>query len=263
MTLMDVIPAALLGLIAGLLGGLAGIGGSMIMLPGLHMLFGDEPVQIHHRYMAAAMVVNVAVAFPAMLKHRAAGAVRGDLVAPLLTGAVLGIIGGVLVSNRFDGQALRSMLAAFIAGYSVLNLMRLIRRTPEPLAHHERVGTAGLVAAGGVTGMTAGLLGLGGGVVMVPLLQVACRVPLRQSIATSSAVICVTATVGAGLKLGTLHRVDESVSAALLLAALMAPTAIIGGLMGARLTHTLPIRLVRAAVTALLLLAAAKMAGLW
>ncbi len=263
MTPADVILAALLGLIAGLLGGLAGIGGSMIMLPGLHMLFGDDPIQIHHRYMAAAMVVNVTVAVPAMLRHRAAGAVRGDLVAPLLTGAIVGIIGGVLVSNLFNGAALRYMLAAFIAVYSLLNLVRILLGTPEPLPHHERVGTAGLVAAGWVTGTVAGLLGLGGGVVMVPLLQVACRVPLRQSIATSSAVICVTATVGAGLKLGTLHRVGESVPAALLLAALMAPTAIAGGLMGARLTHALPIRWVRAAVTALLILAAAKLAGLW
>jgi uncharacterized membrane protein YfcA len=88
------------------------------------------------------------------------------------------------------------------------------------------------------------------------MLQVLCRLPLRQSIATSAAVICVTAPIGAGVKIATLHTHQRSIGDALLLAALMAPTAVIGSRIGAGLTHSLPIRGVRFAVTLLLFVAA-------
>jgi len=264
---------ALIGLFAGLLGGLAGIGGAMVILPGLHMLYAPsapDPGSIHHRFMAAAMATSLVVSFPAMLRHRAHDAVRADLLPPLLISAALTVIAGVLTSNALGGDALRRILAAFIALYSTLTIVRALRRLPEPHADPRAATTPRLVAAGSITGFTAGLLGLGGGVLMVPLLQLLCRTPLRQSIATSSAVICLTAIAGATLKLATLHQVPvppgappESAAAALTLAALMAPTAIVGARVGARLTHTLPLPAVRTSVALLLLLAAGKLASAW
>jgi len=97
---------------------------------------------------------------------------------------------------------------------------------------------------------------------MVPMLQLLARVKLREAIATSSMVICVTATLGATLKLATLPAHSHSPWRALMLAGLMAPTAIIGGKLGAKLTHALPVPWVRAAITVLLLLAAARLADL-
>ena len=70
-----------------------------------------------------------------------------------------------------------------------------------------------------------------------------------------------TAVIGAGFKLFTLGEKNLSAQHALMLAALMAPTAMIGGHFGAQLTHALPVRVVRGTVTALLLIAAAKLAG--
>jgi uncharacterized membrane protein YfcA len=105
-----------------------------------------------------------------------------------------------------------------------------------------------------------GLLGLGGGVMLVPLLQLLCRVPLKKAIATSSAVICATALVGAGLKMGSLARLGQSAGAALALALAMGPTAVLGGAIGAKLTHALPVRAVRVVVTVLLGVAAWRLA---
>jgi len=247
-----------LGVLAGLLGGLAGVGGSMVMLPGLHMIFGDEPSTVHHLYMAAAMTVNVAVALPAALKHHAAKAVRTDLLPPLIASTLAGIVVGVLVSNLFDGNVLRYLLAAFILAYCAMNLRRLLIGHVEPAAD-ARTTVGRLAFSGAATGFVGGLLGLGGGVLLVPMLQVLCRVSLRQSIATSSAVICVTAVVGAGLKLATLHEHAQSWTWALTLAALMAPTAIVASLVGAGLTHSLPIKTVRAAITVLLMIVAVRL----
>ena len=65
-----------------------------------------------------------------------------------------------------------------------------------------------------------------------------------------------TSTIGASVKVATLHTHQRSVADALFLALLMAPTAVVGGRIGAGLTHSLPIRGVRLAITLLLLIAA-------
>jgi hypothetical protein len=261
MTAVELALAAAIGIVAGVLGGLAGVGGSMVMLPGLHLVFGSNPASVHHLYMAAAMTVNVAVALPAAIGHHRARAVRGDLLRVLLPSALAGICAGVLTSNLVDGRRLKLLLAAFIVGYCLLTLARFLRRHHEDPAQ-ERATVPRLGACGVAAGLVAGLLGLGGGVVLVPLLQVLCRVCLRQAIATSTGVICVTAAVGAVLKLATLDRHGQSVLEALVLAAMMAPTAMLGARIGAWATHALPLQAVRLAITLILLAAAAGMAGL-
>ncbi|MFG0284306.1 MAG: sulfite exporter TauE/SafE family protein [Phycisphaerales bacterium JB039] len=259
----DILIATLIGLAAGLLGGLAGVGGSMVMIPGLALTLRDpDPGSAQHVYMGAAMMVNIIVALPAAVRHHKAGAVRFDAVRIILPVMMVTIIAGVLVSNRIHGERLRQFLAIFIAGYSVYTILRLLRKHPEPTAAHERVTGGRLGAIGGITGLIAGLLGIGGGVLMVPMLQVFCRLPIRNAIAVSSAVMVMSAVIGASLKVATLGpEHGRSALEAFWLAAAMAPTAFVGAWMGASLTHRLPLVAVKLAVAALLLVVAAKLAG--
>jgi hypothetical protein len=212
--------------------------------------------------MAAAMTVNLIVAVPATLRHRSAGAIRGDLVRVLTPSTAVALAAGVVGSNFLPGWQLRLMLAGFLAVYCSLTIWAVIRRRPEHPPESERVTSPRLVASAVFTGATAGLLGLGGGILQVPLLQALCRVPLRQAIGTSSAVMCLTAAIGAAVKLWSLPGlVDGSpVTKALLLAALMAPTAILAARVGAAATHRLPLPAVRAAIAVILLAAAARLA---
>jgi uncharacterized protein len=270
MELWQLVAAAVIGLSAGLLGGLAGVGGSILILPALGMVFGYPQASTHHGYMAAAMTVNLFVAIPAALRHRRAGAVRADLLKVLVPVTALTLMAGVLLSNTLAGWQLQIMLAGFLVFYCGQIGWDLLHRHPEPKPEDERVTTGRLAFSGGATGLTAGLLGLGGGVLQVPLLQVLCRVPLRQAIATSSAVICLTAAIGAGIKLATLRGEGESVGWALGLAAAMIPTAILGARLGAAMTHRLNIQLVRGAILVMLLisavrlgLAGGRLAGWW
>ncbi len=264
---LDLVAAALIGLAAGLIGGLAGIGGSVIMLPGMAWAFGypDGDYSRHHLYMAAAMVVNVVVSIPAALRHHREKAIQFNVLKKLLAPMLIGVVSGVFVSNMVDGRWLKIMLAGFIVVYCITNLVRVARRHNE--SHEEalvpRSSTAVIVAIGTFVGFTAGLLGLGGGVLLVPLLQMGARLRLRHAIATSSALLGVSAIIGALLKVGTLYLHHLTMTDALLLSAAMAPTAAIGARLGAPLTHKLPIMWVRIVITALLLVAAARMADLW
>ena len=259
---------AIIGLIAGMLGGLAGVGGSVFILPALHIVFSDtffgEPVdqQVHHMYMAAAMTVNVAVSLPATLRHHREGAVRVPLLRLLIPATAVATVAGVYVSNLIPGETLRIVLAVFLCLYCAWNLRVIFRPNRRKFGGQGRVEnatTARLSLCGGATGFLGGLLGLGGGFLLVPLLQLICNVRLKNAIATSSAVLCITAAIGAALKLGTLHEHHERIRDALLYAGLMTPTGVLGALLGAKWVHRMPVTAVRLVMTLLILAAATRL----
>lgn len=270
---------ALLGMSAGLIGGLAGIGGSLIMIPGLIFLLGydDDAHTQQHVFMAAAMVVNFLVAAPSALRHHKSKVVRLDVARYLIPTMMCAILVGVLLSDRIEGSHLKNALAVFMMIYSITNLWRAWQRyqqrkhNPEASAQEEqsqqmqhRIAVAPIIGIGALTGLIAGLLGIGGGLIMVPLLLIALRLPLRQAIGTSSAVMCLTALVGSALKLWNLApEHGREASEALTYAILMGPTASVGAWFGAHLMHKLPLQTVRVIISVLLIVGALKMLGVF
>ncbi|MEX0653541.1 MAG: sulfite exporter TauE/SafE family protein [Phycisphaeraceae bacterium] len=271
----SVMAIALIGLVSGLLGGMLGVGGSVVMIPAMTLVFGFN----QHLYQAAAMVMNVAVSLPAVLRHRRAGALVPGALRWMLPAALACVLVGVWLSNlpvfagAEGGLWLGRLLALFLVYVIVLNVMRLVRPGAGEAMAGARVTPVRSGAIGGVMGTIAGLLGIGGGAVAVPMQQVVMRLPLRNAIANSAAIICISAGVGAIYKNATLARhvgVDDGAAGAggvgwqtsLLLAALLAPTAWAGGRAGASLTHRLPIRQVRLAFVGLMVVAAWRMAAL-
>ncbi len=260
-TVTDVIGSLVLGLAAGLLGGLAGVGGSILILPGLGMLFGYHSANTHHGYMAAAMTVNLVVAVPAALRHHRHKAVRTDLLPAMLLATGVAVAAGVLASNALPGWQLQVVLAAALVAFAGQTLWKALRRAPDHPPGAERTGRGRIAACGVAGGFPAGLLGLGGGIINVPLFQALLRLPLRPAIATSSALICLTAPIGAGLKMVSLHGLGESWVRALILAAAMAPGAVVGARAGASLTHRLPLAWVRGVIAVILLFASWRLAA--
>lgn len=254
--------AALLGVLAGLIGGLAGIGGSLVIIPGLGLIYGyDEPNRvIQHLYMASAMGVNVLVSAPAAWQHKKKGSLSIPTVKLILPGMLIGMTVGVWVSDQTPGRWLFFLLAAFIAIYALTNLVRAARKTVEPQLTDMRTEWWPYSLIGLFTGFLGGLIGIGGGIVMVPLMQLLCRVPLKTAIGTSSAVMVVSALLGATQKVLHLEHHGLQWIHALKLIAIMGPGAILGGMLGAKLTHALPIQGLRIAVSLLLALIAARLA---
>lgn len=250
------------GLCAGLLGGLLGIGGSIIMIPGLALALRDANPESQHLYQAAAMAVNVAVAAPAAVRHRRAGTVRTDSFRVLLPSAAVAIVAGALVSNLIPGLTLKRIFGVFLIYVAVTEVWKVVRRKKDHEAGAPRPDAWRLILTGGVMGFAAGVLGIGGGVIAVPLMLALCRMPMKHAIGLSSAVMCLTAGVGAALKIGTLGEHGYAPAQGAILAVALAPTAVIGGHFGAALTHKLPVNAVRIAMAALLAFSAWAMSGL-
>ncbi len=253
---------ALIGLVAGVLGGMLGVGGSVIMIPGLTLILGYN----QHLYQAAAMMANVAVSIPASLRHRKAGAMVLPVMKWMLPAALLFVPLGVAASNLFRGQEqsiwLGRVLAAFLLYVIYVNVQRLRqeKKSAHPVDTHHSPARCSVV--GVAMGSVAGLLGIGGGAIAVPLQQIILRLPLRSCIANSAGIICITATVGCIYKINSLGMHGLEPSAAVKTGLLLAPTAWIGGRIGASLTHRLPIKQVRIAFILLMIVATWKMAAL-
>lgn len=256
----------ILGLAAGALGGMLGIGGSIIMIPVLTVILRRD----YQLSQAVAMIVNVFVSLPALIQHHRAKAVRWDIMGRMLPAGLVLILIGVEASNHLDGEVLKKLFAVFLIYMIADNMYHMASNKSEPEPHEHRAGWLNSSAIGGLTGFVAGILGIGGGNIAVPLLQRFARLPLRQCIATAAAFMCVSASIGAVRKNLTLsHLVDSQgvnlgldYQQSLQITAFLAPTAIIGGLFGGKLTHALPLNWVRLAFIVLLAWASAEMLGL-
>ena len=253
------------GLVAGLLGGLLGIGGGVVNVPAIALLLGRDI----HLAQAASMNVTIFVAIPAAIRHWQHGGLRNEALIRIVPFGVVGILLGVTASIWISNGWLTWIFAVFLVYIFSTNIRRLIQdrrvSATDPEPPDESVCTTGRCGVvGSLAGFGAGLLGIGGGLITVPLSQIICRMPLRQCIATSSAVMVCTALVGATFKNITLPDVPGIGAGVtwytpLEISVWLIPTCLIGSWMGARLTHVLPLKIVRLAFTILVGVAAVKM----
>ena len=259
-----------IGLAAGLSGGLLGIGGSLVIIPALTELLGHD----QHLYQSAAMIVNFFVAIPAVVHHRRVGAVEPATVRRIIPIAVSAVVAGVLVSEsslfagRFE-MYLCGLFGLFLFCVSGLEFRGVSRRnnapapalneTPDKPKKDSRMSWCAAAAVAVPTGFVAGLLGVGGGMLAVPLQRHFLNIPLRTAIANSSAIIIATSLIGAVVKNHHYLIEHDHSLRSFALAATLIPSAMLGSMVGSRLTHRLPIRHLKTVFLVFLLLAAIRL----
>jgi hypothetical protein len=260
---MDYAILALIGLAMGSFGGLLGIGGSVVMIPALVLAFGEN----QHLYQAAAMICNFFVGGAAALVHRKADVLMVEVVTYLIPTAAVGILIGVALSNssafaRENSHVLARVFGGFVLYVACYNLLKF----RNPPGGRDGLDVSGVrrsrgltMLVGLLTGIPAGLLGIGGGVVCTPLQQLFLRMPLKRAISNSAGTVAAIALFGAVYKNATLPQHDVALSDSLRIAACVIPGAVVGAFAGGRLMHALPKNWVRAVFVALMLLASYRM----
>ncbi|HDS85454.1 MAG TPA: sulfite exporter TauE/SafE family protein [Phycisphaerales bacterium] len=247
-------PATLvgIGLAMGLFGGMLGIGGSLIMIPAMVFFYGEN----QHLYQSASMICNFCVAIASLLAHHKADALVPAVLWRMIPLAVLGILAGVALSNIsfFSGRnsyLLARLFGGYLAAVAVYNALRLFRppmpsiNGSDPRAYQTpllKIFSAGI---GLITGLAAGLLGIGAGSVATPMQQFFLRLPLKRAMSNSASVIVGIAWIGAVYKTVTLPSHGIAMSESLIIAAYIIPTALIGGFLGGHLMHLMPRQIVR------------------
>ncbi|MDW8107649.1 MAG: sulfite exporter TauE/SafE family protein [Armatimonadota bacterium] len=188
---------------AGAFGAMLGLGGGIILVPALTVLM-DVPIK---QAVAASLVAVAATSCAGVQTYLRAGLVDWRLGARLLTPTLAGAAAGGLLVGYIPSSAIRWLFIALIV-YVLGQMVWASRRPTPPETEHPTCSTAwdtrqrtlaiGLSALGG---LISALLGVGGGVIQVPLIHTILGAPLRCAIGTSTFLIGATASASALLYL--------------------------------------------------------------
>jgi hypothetical protein len=181
------------GLLAGLLGGYLGLGGGEIMVPFLTVVAGVD-VKTAVPVSVTAIVVN---SFSASNEYLKRGMVDLELVIVLALFLVMGNITGSSASPMVPGGYVKLMLSLLLV-YTAFSLLKG-RVTPQHLVFRDN-RTKHLMlclALAFLVGAVAGLIGIGGGVFLIPLLYLVVGLPLATARGTTSLTICFASAAAA------------------------------------------------------------------
>jgi uncharacterized protein len=262
------------GVVAGGLGALLGLGGGIFLVPFLNLVF-NFPITA-----AAAISLTTVIATSSSVSAGRAGKqlinMRFGMLLEVVTAAG-SLLGGV-TAQLLSQSTLQRLFGGVAMVVAVIMMTRLKRRNvildpnidPGVLGgrYHEEESGGTVVyrvkrvpvalAASFLAGNVSSLLGIGGGIIKVPILNAWCGMPLRAAAATSAFMIGVTATAGAiiyygrgqivpvlaaaavlGVQLGSWGgmRLGQRASAMWLKAMMAALLVIVSGLMFVRAAH--------------------------
>jgi len=202
--------------LAGLLGSLVGVGGGIVVVPALTLLMG---VGIQ-KAIAASIISVIATSSGAAatyVKERVANMRLGML---LEIATVIGALSGALLAEVVSARSL-FLIFAIVLGYTAVSMLRPkgygVSAKPDALADRlnlhgsffdrslgrevaYRVSRTKLgLAVSYVAGVASGLLGIGGGILKVPVMNLAMGIPIKACTATSNFMIGVTAAASAAV----------------------------------------------------------------
>ena len=187
-----------LGLAAGLLAGLLGVGGGLVLVAALVLILPGQGVPASaamHAALATSLASVVITSLASARAHAARGSVAWPSVCWLVPGLLVGGWLGSAVATRLPGDSLK----LFVVGYCVLAAVQLLVGMPR--AHHADADPprgAGLALAGIAIGAESALVGIGGGSMTVPLLIMLGLAPVRAVGSSSACGVAIGLAAAAG-----------------------------------------------------------------
>jgi uncharacterized membrane protein YfcA len=174
----------LLGAVAGTLAGLLGVGGGLIIVPVLALVYrhsGVDEALIMHLAIGTSLATIVMTSISSVRAHHRRGAVLWPVVWRLTPGIVLGALLGAALADALESLWLQRFFGIFELFVAVQMAAGL-----KPAPHRALPRTVGMLGSGGVIGAVSAIVGIGGGTLTVPFLSW-CNVAMRNAVATSAA----------------------------------------------------------------------------
>ncbi len=280
-SLESIIGLLALGLVAGISGGMMTMGGGIIKVTGLMLFFGYGAILIR----PVAYITNIFLYGSAALRYSRDNLIIIGKVRRLIPWAMGGVVLGYFLGNYMGHVMIQYLLGIFAFSLSVKILIEIFQPSDdeeEPkreIKKDERKSKSSsaldrLVEQDGYLdkemvkegllgvpmGIVSGILGISGGVVEVPLQRYAAKIPLKNAIANSSVMIFFASLVGAVVAMvhGTSIGAFEW-KTPLLLAFFLTPGAYAGGVIGAWLTKTAPVNMLKWVYVILMFVISIKM----
>ena len=191
------------GLIAGVLAGLLGVGGGVVIVPMLVFCFtkqGISPELMMHLALGTSLASIIFTSISSFMSHHRRGAVDWSIVQRIVPGILVGTFGGTFIAARLSTGFLKGFFCVFL--YIVATQMIFNKK---PKANRNLPATTGMFGVGSVIGVVSALVGIGGGSLSVPFM-LWCNVTAHRAIGTSAAIGFPIAVSGAiGFIVNNLH----------------------------------------------------------
>jgi hypothetical protein len=225
---MNAVLGFLIGCSGGFLGGLAGIGGAVVMIPLMTWLMRLTQHQAHGTSLVAIVFTGLA----GSATYFVHGALDWRAGLLLSATAMVSARYGALYAHSLPEKRLRRAFGVFLVSVSLLLVARnFFPENPYEPARWLKVGA--YLLTGLATGFLSGMMGVGGGGIMIPLMVFLAGMNQHLAQGTSLMVMVPAALVGAltHFRLGAVH---------LKIVWGLAPGAVIGGYLGAAVANRLP-----------------------
>lgn len=173
------------GVVAGFLAGLLGVGGGIVLVPGIYYTLttlGFPHDATMHMAVGTSLAVIIPTGFTSSRAHWKRGAVDIELVRRIGVGTLIGVGAGTLIAGHVSGADLKAIFACalFLIGLILLG-------APSRYTIAQNVPRQPWAAmAGFFIGGLSSLMGIGGATVSVPFMT-SCRVPIHRAVGTASA----------------------------------------------------------------------------
>jgi len=193
---MDFLLLASMGAVAGMLAGLLGIGGGIIIVPVLALVFDHQNVSLAvlmHVAIGTSLATIVTTSISSIIAHQKRGAIDWHVFRVITPGILVGALLGSYLAKLIPGETLRIIFIMFMF-FVAVQMARGMTSKP----HRTLPGTGGLVSTGVVIGAVSSIMGIGGGSMSVPFLTW-CNMQVRRAVATSASIglpIAVAGTAG-------------------------------------------------------------------
>ena len=244
---LPIIFYAITGILAGFLGGLLGIGGGLIAVPSLALIFHylgfseDYSMQTAVGTSLGAMVFTTASSAWAHFKHKG---ILWNLFISMAPGLLIGAFLGALIADNLPSKQLKILFGYFVClvGAYFLFLDKARR------FHGDNSNPIVIFLWSTLIGTISSVLGIGGGIFTVPLLTYF-HTPFRNAVSTSAATSFLIALIGAlsflfiGLTKSTLNSHGGYLYMPALISIGLASS--LAAPYGAKLVHTLPTKILK------------------
>ena len=247
MDFLQLLLLGVMGVAGGILSGLVGVGGGIVFVPALVYVAG-WPIK---DAVAASLVIIIFSSISGTIRNAASEDPVDWRVAALLSLAVApASLIGVAISRVSSETVVEVTFATLL-----LALAYPTARGRHEFDESKKIPLPLVIAAGIFIGALSGLVGVGGGVVMVPLMVLGMGIATKQAVSTSLAVIMFTGLIGAAGYIATGFSETEDL--------LSLPPLIVGSMIGApfgvQIRELLPERAVRGVFVAFMVVVALRL----
>ncbi len=251
------------GAFVGFFAGLLGVGGGLVTVPALAMIFGAQHFpadHVLHLALGTSMAAILFTSISSLREHHRHGAVMWPVVRDITPGILIGTALGTVLARQVSTRALAIFFAAFVLFVAAQMMFNL-----KPKPSRQLPGKLAVSGVGAGIGAISSLAAIGGGALTVPFLTW-CNVKVHNAIGTSAAIGFPIALGGAvgyivnGLSVAALPQWSLGFVYLPALAWLVASSMLTAPL-GARTAHRLPVPTLKRVFAGVLVLLSAKM--LW